>query len=532
MSLYELLNLHKHNILTYLFDDNINIINFEENKTIKLDEKWVSILNYPEKLYVLRRKNTTKSVIVSLVIESLLNKKDRAINPILIIIFHNELSEYIKYCNIDENDNIVKLVSNNKNKLKEIRFQINLTFKLYWKLINDSKIKQFAYYYTENKIVQEIINSLYYKVTVEELIKINETKLEIKKVRFNDLCLSVEINENLFKQELPVKYIKYTKDRQDLSESQCDYQNKILIEINEAHHQQLIDYIRKTAIYQTTGKLIIDYYIYENKLNDVYNNVMKEIAKTIYKNYDNDLGIIFYLVNVENIDIEMSIFFLDIRKNKDGTPIKIILDIFKNWNYTNKKDFMKMIKKELNNDYFFVFKDNNKFKNSLLSSLGIDRLIFLPRTSDFINTDEILDFVKVYNKFREGFFNTIESFLSNQKENSVILYLVNKLVYKETFQEFKTSLITSLVEKNLNHKIIDAIEKKFNIELDHNLPILIKSKGKYNNIEFNIMKNTFGNKISEILENKFDDNLLNIENRIFINKEIIDFILNFSEKTK
>ena len=100
MSLYELLNLHKHNILTYLFDDNINIINFEENKTIKLDEKWVSILNYPEKLYVLRRKNTTKSVIVSLVIESLLNKKDRAINPILIIIFHNELSEYIKYCKI------------------------------------------------------------------------------------------------------------------------------------------------------------------------------------------------------------------------------------------------------------------------------------------------------------------------------------------------------------------------------------------------------------------------------------------------
>ena len=58
---------------------------------------------------------------------------------------------------------------------------------------------------------------------------------------------------------------------------------------------------------------------------------------------------------------------------------------------------------------------------------------------------------------------------------------------------------------NKNIPINGNIEKKFNIELDHNLPILIKSKGKYNNIEFNIMKNTFGNKISEILENKFDD---------------------------
>ena len=39
-------------------------------------------------------------------------------------------------------------------------------------------------------------------------------------------------------------------------------------------------------------------------------------------------------------------------------------------------------------------KEKEDFKNSLLSSLGVDRLIFLPRKSDFVNCEEIIKFVK------------------------------------------------------------------------------------------------------------------------------------------
>jgi hypothetical protein len=521
----ELLNLHKMNILNYLLNKDIK--NFEENKNIKLGEKWDSLLNYPDELFILRRTETNKLIILSRIITSLLDKKDRVIHPILLIIFHNELSEHIKYIELDNDDDEfdIQLLPKNKKKLKEIKPQINITFKIYWKLINDIKIKQFTSYYYENDLVEEIINSLYYKVTVEELIKINQTYVETKKVRFNDFCLNLDIDNKLFEKLSPVKYINFTKEKEKLNEKQCEYQNKILIEINESHHVPVVDFLRKTSIYQTTGKVIIDYSIVGNNINDIYNKIMKEISKTIYKNYDETLGIMFYLVTVENIKIKMAEFFLDIRKN--DTSIKKILCIFKNWKYKNKENFMRLIEKELENNIFISKKDQYDFKDSLLSPTGVDRLIFLPRSDDFENTEELLDFVKIYTKFREGFFNTIESFLNNNEENSIIIYLVNKLSMREEFQNFKEPLITALTKKALNPDIIQAIEEKFNVKLDKNLPILIKSDNKYHNIELNIMKNTFGDTVANIIEERFNTYKSTIEKRTFISKEIIDFILNY-----
>jgi hypothetical protein len=523
----ELLNSHKMNILNYLF--NKDITNFEENKNIKLGEKWDSLLNYPDELFTLRRTETNKLIILSRIVTSLLDKKDRVIHPILLIIFHNELSEHIKYIEMSNDDDEfdIQLLPTNKKVLKEIKPQINFTFKIYWKLINDIKIKQILNFNNQNQLIEEIINSLYYKVTVEELIKINQTYVETKKVRFNDFCLNLDIDNKLFDKLSPVKYINFIKEKEKLNERQCEYQNKIFIEINESHHEPIVDFLRKTSIYQTTGKVIIDYSIVTNNINDIYNKIMKEISKTIYKNYDETLGIIFYLVTVENIDIEMAEFFLDIRKNKEGVPIKMILNRFKTWEYINKKNFMKLVKKELNDNIYFINKNEDEFKDSLLSPTGIDRIIFLPRSDDFEKSEEILDFVKIYTKFREGFFNTIESFLNNNEENSIIIYLVNKLSMREDFQNFKEPLITALTKKALNPDIIQAIEEKFNVKIDKNLPILIKSDNKYHNIELNIMKNTFGDTVSNMIEERFNTYKSTIEKRTFISKEIIDFILNY-----
>ena len=178
-------------------------------------------------------------------------------------------------------------------------------------------------------------------------------------------------------------------------------------------------------------------------------------------------------------------------------------------------------------DIYFVKKDEIDFKNSLLSNLGVERLIFLPKNDDFIKSEEMVIFVNIYTKFREGFFNTIESFLSNDEEN-IIIYLVNKLSMREDLQKFKDPLISIFVEKTFNPELIEAVEEKFNVKLDKNLPILMKSQSKYDNIEYNIMKNTFGNKVSEILEENLNIFNSTIKNRKFINKEIIDFIFNYS----
>ena len=155
----ELLNMHKNNTLNYLFTEENIIKKFEDDEETMLTDKWDPLLNYPNELYTLRRTKTKKSIILSRIVTSLLEKKDRVIHPILLIIFHSELSEYIKYCEIvdDEDEYKIQLLPKNKKILKGIKPQINYTFKIYWKLINDVKIKQFNNYYSQNELVKEII---------------------------------------------------------------------------------------------------------------------------------------------------------------------------------------------------------------------------------------------------------------------------------------------------------------------------------------------------------------------------------------
>jgi len=530
----ELLNKHKTNILKYLFDTDKTYELFDTNKDVKLGDKWDPILNYPNELYTLKRTKTTKSVIITRVVDSLLKNINRAIHPILLIIFNYELRDYIKYNEMSrDNDNDIvqiQLTSKNKKYLKEIRPQINSTFKLYWKLINDKKIQKFTNYYIDNDLVEAIINSLYYQLTVEQLIKLNQTQIETKKVRFNDLCLSLDVNEELLKKKiLPNKYDKYMKTRENLNEKQKEFQTKILIEINENHHMPNVDFLRKTTIYETTCKTIIDYNITVDDIDIVYEKIIKEISKIIFKYYDADLGIIFYLTNIENIEIGIATFFLDIynaNKINKGIPIKTILNVFNNWEFIDKKNFIKLIKTELKYDCYFVSK-NDDIKNSQLTSLGIDRLIFLPRSDDFVNTEEILTFVKMYNKFKEGFFRTIETFLNNDDESNIVIFLLKKLTCREEFEKFKEPLINSFLEKILNEDLIGIIEDKYKIELDKWLPILMKSNSKYNNIDINIMKNTFGDKVADIIEERFDVSKSEIKKRTLIPKEIIEFIFNY-----
>lgn len=530
----ELLNKHKSNILKYLFDTDKESDSFEKNKDIKLSEKWDPILNYPDELHSLKRTKTNKTVILTRIVDSLLKNVNRIIHPILLVIFYYELSDYIKYneMSTDDDDEIIQiqLTSKNKKYLKEIRPQINATFRLYWKLINDKKIQQFKNYYIDNDLAEEIINSLYYKVTVEELIKINQTIIETKKVRFNDLCLCLDINEQIMKKKtLRSKYEKYMEIKDQLNEKQKDFQNKILIEINESHHMPSIDFLRKTSIYETTGKTIIDFNIVDDDLEIVYNKILKNIAKTIYKNYDENLGIVFYLVNIENIEIKMATFFLEIiNKKNEGVPMKTILNVFNNWEFVDKNNFLKLVKSELDNDSYFLSKHDD-FKNSLLSSLGVDKLIFLPRKEDFVDTEQMIDFVKLYNKFRESFFKTIETFLSSDDETNIVIYLLKKLTCKEEFDKFKEPLINSFLGK-LDEDLINIVEEKYDIELDKWLPILMKSKNKYHNIDTNVMKNSFGSKVANIIEERFDSAKSEIKKRTLIPKDVIEFIFNYQSE--
>ena len=277
----EYLNEYKQNILEYLLESNENIKLFESDSPIKLNKKWNLILNYPNILNRLKISTTTRSTMISMVTDILLDKSCRSIHPILIIIFHYELREYIKYNVISQDDeNIqIQLTSKNKQKIKELRPQINESFKIYWKLITDKKIKAFANHYYENDLVQELINSLYYKVSIEELINLNTTIIETKKMRFNDLCFCLDIDD-----KLTDNIDDKLTDDTILSEKHELFQNKILIEINENHHKPDIDFIRKTNIYEAVGKITIDYDLYKEWLE----MLMRLVNTKIKEDKDNE----------------------------------------------------------------------------------------------------------------------------------------------------------------------------------------------------------------------------------------------------
>ena len=58
----------------------------------------------------------------------------------------------------------------------------------------------------------------------------------------------------------------------------------------------------------------------------------------------------------------------------------------------------------------------------------------------------------------------------------------------------------------------------------------MKSKSKYHNIDTNIMKNSFGDKVANILEERFDTSKSEIKKRALIPKEVIEYIFNHKQK--
>ena len=126
-----------------------------------------------------------------------------------------------------------------------------------------------------------------------------------------------------------------------------------------------------------------------------------------------------------------------------------------------------------------------------------------------------------------SFFKIIETFLKSDDENNIIVHLLKKINSKEEFEEFKQPLIDHFLEKIKDEDLIINVEEEFNIELDKYLPILMKSKKKDAKIDINVMKNSFGEKISNLLEEHYDSYKSEIQNRKLIPKKVINYVSNY-----
>ena len=61
--------------------------------------------------------------------------------------------------------------------------------------------------------------------------------------------------------------------------------------------------------------------------------------------------------------------------------------------------------------------------------------------------------------------------------------------------------------------------------MDTYLPILKKTKSKYDNIDKTIIKNSFSEKVANIVDEKYDNTKSEIKKRVFIPKDVINFVI-------
>jgi hypothetical protein len=351
-------------------------------------------------------------------------------------------------------------------------------------------------------------------------------------VRFSDICINLSIDEIIY-----IKYVdKKMRDKnrelqvnKNLTDLQIEYLTNIIIEINEAHHIPIVDNLRKLNIYQITGKLSLDFSFIETDLLDFYKTILKQISKIIYLNYNQKFGIIFYICCIiGSIDVANAEFFWSIYErtviNNDGVILQDILDMFKSFGFKSKNivNFMDIVKEELDDSEYYIKLDKDNYNNSVLSNYGIDRVISLPRSSEF---PKIKLFIKYYTTFRENVFNTILEFF-NEDENIYTFKLINYINQMTEINENIIKPVLDIILDKLDNDTVKKIENKYNIKLYLPLPILVKTNSKYDEIDKKALSNIISSKYSENLLKQTQVGSITIVNHKILPLNIIKDIIN------
>lgn len=511
-----LLNDARSKLLEYLFDENEKRINrWINNKSITTNEKWDFMLSYPNNFNKFKNTKIKRTEIQETIIRLLDDNICRIIHPGLIILCYDQLSSHIIFHQVYKNfSDPLYLTITNGIQLKKLRPQIITTFEIYCQLLLDNKLKRFFDTYDSDELLNEIKTKLFFNFEIEKMINMDLNMSESCNVRFNDICLNLTLSDVIYYTNVDKKKVTKNRnlyDQKKLTELQIEYLPKIVIEINEGHHIPVIDNLRKLNIYQTTGKLSLDYSSVESIFMDFYKKILKEIAKVIYKNYSEDYGIIFYLCCVDDFNVRYASHFWKIYDktviNNDGITINEVYKMMKLYGLKNKLT-KEQIMEELDQNISFIEYNEEDFYNSYLSGLGFDQLVLLPPKKEF---PKKITFISEYTKFREKTFSAIIEFMNNDDEETYIFKLINHINQMSQITENIIKPTLDFILSLLNKETIDKIEGKYNIKICSLLPILMPSKSKYDSIDKKALTNMINRKYSDIINKNVDPGKLSIE---------------------
>jgi hypothetical protein len=527
------LNIIRNKILEYLFDENNKKIKkWNKNKPVNIDNLWYFMLSYPYDFnkFKVNSIEVTKEEISNVIINLLVKNTDRIIHPGLIILCWDYLQDYLQFCYVYDNLGQVQYLTVSKGiKLNKLRYQIIVTFQIYINLLLDTKVNKFFDTYLSDDLLQEFKTKLFFNFQIETMIRMNQNIYESCNVRFNDICLDLTISDKIYYEHVNSELIKekiIKNEQANLSELQVEYKNKVIVEINEGHHVPIIDNIRKLNIYKQTGRLSVDYPIAEMDFKTIYNKILKEVGKVLYKNYSHKHGIGFYLSCVDDFDIQLVPFFWEIYEktvlNKTvGITVNEVLSMLKSLGLT-KKLTQEKIMEELDESLSFIEFNNEKFSESKLSNVGVDQLILLPSKKDFFRK---IQMVTQYTNFREKVFNSILEFFNNDEESVYIFKMINHINQMTEISENIIKPVIDVIYSRLSNNIIKKIEAKHNVKILKPLPFLVKTSNKCDSVDKKGLCNVVNKSIVKIIETKFEQGLTSIDSHKFLPANIINDLL-------
>ena len=449
MALIEILEDTRDRILNYLFNENETKIElWLNNKKIKINDNFEPLLQgdwtrYPKEnrlnLNSILHEKITKneifnSIIKELKIPSSKGNYSKNFNPNWFFIFYEEfISENIFEEIKDYNDKIIGIQFINSKYRPEIikiielhsRFIINSNFT---DLLGSDKF--FEYFikgcYIQYKIVDNIFQNKYL-----------------------DLCYIIK-----------------------------DY--KLLLEIDEYHHNEIIDYNKKMNLMISSQCRLVNYNINDCYMtNDkVFENLVKSFCKIIYHNELKIEAIKLYLIEINKMEIGMinvgvSIINSELKlKLSDILSLpffdssnkllldKIIEDVIKKGNIYPSKDFHQIYKKDITLEN--LIKDKKKLE---LTSFGIKNWLL---SIDGIYWSRRKDYIDFMDELERQYYLVIENIIKDddigqlQQQNQLLKNIIGLKKYNAVifFEKVK--------EKKL-----------FNNKLHNTVPFIIKEDKSY-----------------------------------------------------
>lgn len=388
---------------------------FDNNELVKLPDTFKNLLYYPNdtvlKSLTNGKNKITKSQLFTIINDIVLGKtKDnyhnvyRAVHPAWFLLFYKEFMDvglnYLPKYNseLDTFEGIIELAYANKRmKIKE---QYCHTFKIYYYLLYDVDVHDIM-----DRLDSSIIKKLYLDLVTEKYVK----PTVIYRGKYIDMCYNFDTN------------------------------NTLSIEINEKHHDEENDNLRKRQIFARSLNKVIHFYIEDTMTEQFKKELYKEFAKCMYK-LNKEIGTNIYMTKVDNFDPEYSFIFTNIMlelQNKSLTLSYLLDTICKGeWRIDNIESIVyKMINQDILPVTFF---NNCKNKKQLISNgkiinkditlthAGLTKILMYPRKEDFedesIATLFLNEIAEMYGNFMRCYYSMMDNILCNGSEEVLMVY--------------------------------------------------------------------------------------------------------------